>query len=422
MIHFDFQQKTIFLTVAYLGPQGAGKKSNLQAIRDVCPENQRGPYVNNGCHGIQLRSFYYYPEELQDLYGMKILLQLVTAPNGDSNPKANQFLVNIADGIVFVADSHPQRFFENLQSWIELRHGLLNNRIDEQFPLVFQWNKRDLPIVIPVPQFNGFFNDFFDYPNFEAVASEGEGVFPTLMKITETIIEQKVNPYLSEPLSPSKSVPFWSDRRQQNTPAVARQRYELATYKTDDRLLQALEDPCPWTRRWAALSIGRNPSLLEGALPSLIHALHCDTKWIREAAAQSLGFAKKQSQVVGPALLGSLTDSSEVVAQTALRALARLRAQGVPYLIKGLAPHHSRTVRIQAAKLLGKLGLEANESQGALSRTARESPDLELSKACQEAFEATRWTYRRALGETLQQFFPGFSKPRKTAVRVNLLI
>ena len=55
------------------------------------------------------------------------------------------------DGIVFVADSDPDRFEANLESLDTLNQNLIAHGYSlEQIPHVIQYNKRDLSAVVEV--------------------------------------------------------------------------------------------------------------------------------------------------------------------------------------------------------------------------------------------------------------------------------
>jgi signal recognition particle receptor subunit beta len=57
----------------------------------------------------------------------------------------------------------------------------------DRIPLVFQWNKRDLPNIIPTSELEKKLNTR-DLPSFAAVASQGEGVFETLKMISKLVL------------------------------------------------------------------------------------------------------------------------------------------------------------------------------------------------------------------------------------------
>ena len=88
-----------------------------------------------------------------------------------------------ADGLVFVADSHPARERANVESLADLVSNLRSMALTpaqlERIPLVFQWNKRDLLVALPVERLRAALNPGCA-PEFEAVACEGRGVSETL--------------------------------------------------------------------------------------------------------------------------------------------------------------------------------------------------------------------------------------------------
>jgi signal recognition particle receptor subunit beta len=99
-------------------------------------------------------------------------------------------VLNGADGIVFVVDSQAEKFEENVQSIAELEMNM--RRIGKDlgsFPFVLQWNKRDLPNALSVPVLDRYLNRR-RVPSFEAVASQGKGVFATLRAISKTVMAQ----------------------------------------------------------------------------------------------------------------------------------------------------------------------------------------------------------------------------------------
>ena len=57
------------------------------------------------------------------------------------------------------------------------------------FPLVMQWNKRDMPNALPVQVLERYLNRR-RVPSIEAVASSGKGVFATLRTISKNVMAQ----------------------------------------------------------------------------------------------------------------------------------------------------------------------------------------------------------------------------------------
>jgi signal recognition particle receptor subunit beta len=92
------------------------------------------------------------------------------------------------DGVVFVADSQAERMEENLQSLENLKVSLEQHGYDiKEIPLVFQYNKRDLPNALPVAELRKSLNRF-NAPDFESTAAEGTGVIESLNSVSKSII------------------------------------------------------------------------------------------------------------------------------------------------------------------------------------------------------------------------------------------
>ena len=90
--------------------------------------------------------------------------------------------------MIFVADSQAERMEENLQSLENLKKNLELQGYDiEEIPLVFQYNKRDLPNALPVAEMRSALNKY-NAPDFEGVAREGKGVAESLKTVSKAII------------------------------------------------------------------------------------------------------------------------------------------------------------------------------------------------------------------------------------------
>lgn len=76
----------------------------------------------------------------------------------------------------------------NIESLKSLEKNLLDQGYDlEKVPLVFQWNKRDLPNITSVKDLREALNKR-KLPEFEAVAVKGNGVFDTLKMISKLVL------------------------------------------------------------------------------------------------------------------------------------------------------------------------------------------------------------------------------------------
>jgi hypothetical protein len=83
----------------------------------------------------------------------------------------------------------------NLDSWENLRQNLIENNLDiNAIPLVIQYNKRDLPNVLPVKDLNKRIN-VLQVPFFEAIALTGMGVQETFKGIAKLVMSMLSKKY-----------------------------------------------------------------------------------------------------------------------------------------------------------------------------------------------------------------------------------
>ena len=118
-----------------------------------------------------------------------------------------------ADSVVFVADSQPAMVDANRESFANLMENLEENQIDpNDTPIVIQFNKRDIPGVLPVEQLQEALG-FEGYPYAEASALKGEGVMETfklVSKITAKHLFTRLKGGKNEPVKkavPAKAAP-----------------------------------------------------------------------------------------------------------------------------------------------------------------------------------------------------------------------
>jgi signal recognition particle receptor subunit beta len=96
-----------------------------------------------------------------------------------------------ADGVIFVGDSQIERQEANIISMEDLKENLAAYDMSlDTVPFVVQYNKRDLPNILPVEQLRADLNPGEKYQDFEAIASHrnGPGVFDTLKAVVKMIL------------------------------------------------------------------------------------------------------------------------------------------------------------------------------------------------------------------------------------------
>lgn len=190
MVQINFAKREINCKLVYYGPGLSGKTTNLEVVHKKAPASKKGELTSIATEGDRTLFFDYMPLELGKVGGMNTKFQLYTVPGQVYYNATRKLVLQGADGVVFVADSQPDKMDENLESFQNLEENLREQGLDPKtIPMVLQWNKRDLPNVLPVDELDKRMNKY-GAPTFEAVAVTGDGVFPTLKKLAQIVLEK----------------------------------------------------------------------------------------------------------------------------------------------------------------------------------------------------------------------------------------
>jgi hypothetical protein len=189
MVQINFALKEVNCKVVYYGPGLSGKTTNLEVVHSKAPTNNVGELTSIATEGDRTLFFDFLPLNLGAVAGMDTKFQIYTVPGQVYYNSTRKLVLQGADGIVFVADSRRGKMDENLESFSNLEDNLNEYGMDiNSIPLVIQYNKRDLPDVYQIEELEEKLNKL-QVPYVEAVAVTGEGVFPTLKKLSQLVLE-----------------------------------------------------------------------------------------------------------------------------------------------------------------------------------------------------------------------------------------
>jgi signal transduction histidine kinase/signal recognition particle receptor subunit beta len=188
MVQFDNQFKQVKLKVVYYGPALGGKTTCLQVIHRVTdPQRRTKLYALNTASDRTL-FFDLLSLDLGRVRGYRLMLQLYTVPGQVQYNATRRAVLAGADGIVFVADSQRSQAKANEESFANMVENLRANGLDpDLIPLVLQFNKRDLPDVLPRAELEALLKRRA-CPAFETVATTGHGVVEAFSAITEETV------------------------------------------------------------------------------------------------------------------------------------------------------------------------------------------------------------------------------------------
>ena len=176
----NYSSREINCKIVYYGPGLCGKTTNLQHIYSRVPQETRGKMISLATEMDRTLFFDFLPIELGQIRGFRTRFHLYTVPGQVYYNASRKLILKGVDGIVFVADSQIDRFDANVESLMNMHDNLAEHGLSvDKVPLVMQYNKRDLPRVVSVPDLERELNPG-NVPFYEAVALKGSGVFDTL--------------------------------------------------------------------------------------------------------------------------------------------------------------------------------------------------------------------------------------------------
>jgi signal recognition particle receptor subunit beta len=191
MALINHRAREIHFKIVYYGPGLGGKTTNLRHLHDRLPPERRGRLISIATDHERTLFFDFLPVDLGQVNGFLTRFHLYTVPGQVYYRLSRRAVLQGLDGLVFVADSHPAREEANRDSLADLTAhlhsmGFAPGQI-ERIPRVFQWNKRDVPMALPVEGLRAVLNPA-GAPEFEAIASEGKGVSETLRTICKAVL------------------------------------------------------------------------------------------------------------------------------------------------------------------------------------------------------------------------------------------
>ncbi len=184
----NYATREINAKIVYYGPGLSGKTTNIQSVYEKIRPDNKGKLISLSTQGDRTLFFDFLPVELGKIKGFRTRFHLYTVPGQVFYNSTRKLVLKGTDGVVFVADSQKMMMNENLQSFENLKQNLTDMGIDAaDFPLVIQYNKRDLPGAATVEEMEDYLNPK-GLPYFEASAVKGEGVLPTLTAMVKFIL------------------------------------------------------------------------------------------------------------------------------------------------------------------------------------------------------------------------------------------
>jgi len=161
--------------IVYYGPGESGKTTNYYRLR----EKFNGVRLNKGISIETTDGRTLWQDSIRLSFFLvignskfNIITQIVTCTGQERFLTTREYILDGADGVIFVADSHPDLLEQNKRSFREL----VSFANPQKIPYLIQLNKRDLPEAIAIEEFK----KQLGLPSFECYEDGTKVVYPTI--------------------------------------------------------------------------------------------------------------------------------------------------------------------------------------------------------------------------------------------------
>lgn len=190
MVSINYATREVSCKIVYYGPGLSGKTTNLQYVHRKVPPETKGKLISLATDADRTLYFDFLPINIGAINGFAAKFQLYTVPGQVYYNATRKLVLRGVDGLVFVADSQPDKMDENIESLSNLKENLAEYGYRlEELPIVIQYNKQDLPGVMTPEQMRPILNPY-GWIEYSASATEGFGVFDTLKCILKLVLDK----------------------------------------------------------------------------------------------------------------------------------------------------------------------------------------------------------------------------------------
>jgi signal recognition particle receptor subunit beta len=196
--------KEIAAKLVFYGPGLSGKTTSLKKVYESVKPSNRGELMSLPTESDRTLFFDFLPVRVERVGDYSVRLALYTVPGQVFYNATRKLVLQGADGVVFVADSQREAEDANRESLNNLQENLAEQGVDlGRFPMVFQYNKRDLPTAMSVADLRKMLNPR-GVPDFETCATSGMGVLDALKASIRLVIRDLKARKVVPPARPSR--------------------------------------------------------------------------------------------------------------------------------------------------------------------------------------------------------------------------
>lgn len=163
MAFFDESQDNLVIRIVYAGPPFSGKTESLKALSRILKGKTGEDQIFSPSDSFGRTLFFDWFDHSAGLFqGRPIRCQIIAVPGQTTLTSRRKMLVDMADCIVFVADSTPSRWGKNREFLDEIIPWVKEPQ--PPIGMIFQLNKQDDPAAYSLDAFRSVLTEL-SYPN-----------------------------------------------------------------------------------------------------------------------------------------------------------------------------------------------------------------------------------------------------------------
>ncbi len=190
MAFTNFDTKEIHCKVIYFGPPSSGKTENLRSILKHTSQDLKSGLIQLSEKSPGSSQFFdFLPISIGQIRDFHVRLHLFTLPSNPLYDSVQSVILRGLDGFIYVADSRVEAMVDNISHLQEVRRLLSKEGYNvADMPRVIQYNKQDLPDIVPLDILRGELNPG-NHPEEKACALKSQGTLETLQNMTKQVLK-----------------------------------------------------------------------------------------------------------------------------------------------------------------------------------------------------------------------------------------
>jgi len=190
----DLDGNRLSFKLVYYGPAQSGKTTNLLRLHEQLAPEQKGEMMTMETQDDRTLFFDLLPLGFHAPSGLQIRCRLFTVPGQVAHDGTRKAVLSRADGVVFVADLQRNQETNNAEAFRSLSENCARVGIDiERLPLVVQFNKCDLPNIVPEAEIRQRWEGA-PWPLHFSSALHGEGISETFASLLAALYRRQDEP------------------------------------------------------------------------------------------------------------------------------------------------------------------------------------------------------------------------------------